>query len=346
MEKMGLKGAPLRRNVKSCEGSGLCCFGCPTDAKQSVQLNYIPDALKHGAKLYANCKVEKLMKKGGRVEEVYARFIHPTTHEKGPVLKVKAKVFVVAAGTIQTPVLLKGSGIGKRSGQLGRNLTLHPTGKALGLFDEEIRGWEGVPQSYSCADFADQGIMFEGAFTPPSVAAPIFLLQGEAHKRVMENFSHVASFGFLVTDESRGKVVRKPNGEALIFYSLGKADLKKCIDGIVLLCRMFFEAGAKEVYLPIHTLPQISSAEEISEIYALNIQPKDLDILAFHPLGTCRMGTNPKTSVIDSNCRVHEMENLFICDGSIFPSSLGVNPQMTIMAFSHRTAEHILKSFF
>jgi len=275
-----------------------------------------------------------------------AQFVHPLTRKRGAKLRVKAKVFVVATGTIHTPILLKSSRVGGRSGQRGRNLTLHPAGKALGLFEEEIRGWEGVPQSYYCADYADKGIMFEGAFTPPSVAAPAFLVQGVAHKRVMESFSHIANFGFLITDESRGRVVRKPNGEALIFYSLGKADLKKFIEGIVLLCRMFFEAGAKEVYLPIHTLPKISSAEEVSEIYAMNIQAKDLDVIAFHPLGTCRMGTSPKDSVIDPNCRVHEMENLFVVDGSIFPSPLGVNPQMTIMAFSHRTAEHILKNFF
>ena len=162
----------------------------------------------------------------------------------------------------------------------------------------------------------------------------------------MEKFSHIACFGFLVTDESRGRVIRKPNGEPLILYSLGNADLKKIIQGTVLLCRMFFEAGAKRVYLPIHNLPVLDSIDEVSELYAEKIKPADLELLAFHPLGTCRMGANPKNSVIDSNCKLHDMENLFVVDGSIFPSSLGVNPQVTIMAISHRTAEFIRKKYF
>ncbi|MFO1519204.1 MAG: GMC family oxidoreductase N-terminal domain-containing protein [bacterium] len=346
LEKMGLKGEPLKRNVNGCEGSGLCCFGCPTDAKQSVQLNYIPQALAQGATLYAHCKVQRLLCEKDEVKEVIAQFHHPLTGEKGARLNVRAKVVVVATGTVQTPLLLKASGVGGRSGQLGRNLTLHPAGKALGLFDEEIRGWEGVPQSYSCADYTDQGIMFEGAFTPPSVAAPVFLLRGIEHKRAMENFSHMASFGFMITDESRGRVVRKPNGEALIFYSLGKNDQRKFIEGTVLLSRMFFEAGAKEVYLPVHPLPKITSIDEVSRLYSMKIKARDLDLLAFHPLGTCRMGKDPARSVLDPQGRVHEMKNLFVCDGSVFPSSLGVNPQVTIMAFSHRMGDYLKSRYF
>jgi GMC oxidoreductase len=346
MEKMGLHGAPLKRNIKGCEGSGLCCFGCPTDGKQSVQLNYIPQALQDGARLYAHCRVEKVFTEGGRATEAVARFVHPVTREKGASLRVRAKVFVLAAGTVHTPLLLQASGLGLRSGQLGRNLTIHPTGKVLALFEEQINGWEGVPQSYSCADFADQGIMFEGAFTPPSIASTGFLLRGKAHKEVMENFSRIACFGFLVTDESRGRVRRKPSGEPLIFYSLGKADLQKIIQGTVLLCRIFFEAGAKRVYLPIHSLPVMDSIDEVSWLHAKKIQAKDLEVLAFHPLGTCRMGRDPARSVVDSNGRLHEIDNLFVCDGSIFPSSLGVNPQVTIMALSHRTAEHIRRNYF
>jgi choline dehydrogenase-like flavoprotein len=346
LEKMGLTGSPLKRNIKGCEGSGLCCFGCPTDGKQSVQLNYIPQALAHGAKLYAHCKVERLVSEKGRVNEVEARFVHPITREKGSSLRVKAKVFVMAAGSIQTPLLLKASGLGGSSDQLGKNLTLHPAGKALGLFDEEIRGWEGVPQSYYCSAYSHQGVMFEGVFTPPSLASTTILLQGRSHKEVMENFSHLASFGFMVTDESRGRVWRKPNGEPLITYSLGKADLKKFIDGTVLLCRMFFEAGAKEIYLPIHSIPKLSSMDEISKIYAANICAKDLEVIAFHPLGTCRMGHDPSQSVVNTYGQVHGTENLFLSDGSVFPSSLGVNPQLTIMAFSIRAASYIKERYF
>ncbi len=341
LEKMGLHGAPLRRNAKSCEGSGLCCFGCPTDAKQSVQLNYIPRALSYGATLYGHCRVDQLISDGKKVTEVLASFVDPLSRKKTASLKVRAKTFILAAGTIGTPLLLKASRLGLKSGQVGKNLTIHPASKALALFDEKIRGWEGVPQSYSCSDYSDQGIMFEGAFTPPSLASSVLLLRGLEHKRVMEQIDHVASFGFLITDESRGRVWRRPNGEALITYFLGKRDLKKIVDGTLLLCRMFFEAGAKEVYLPIHKIPKITSFEETSRLYSENLKARDLEVLAFHPLGTCRMGTDPEKSVVNSYGRVHDLENLYITDGSVFPTSLGVNPQVTIMAFSTRTADFL-----
>ncbi len=346
LEKMGIKGSPLKRNIRGCEGSGLCCFGCPTDAKQSVQLNYIPQALASGAKLYAHCKVQKLNHQNGRVTEVEAQFVHPITREEGSKLKVKAKIFVVAAGTINTPLLLKGSKLAGSSGEVGKNLTLHPAAKAFGLFDQEIKGWEEVPQSYYSSAFSDRGLTFEGIFTPPSVGSTTLLLKGKEHKQAMENYSHLASFGFLVMDQSRGRVWRRPNGEPIITYSLNKSDLKKMIDGTVLLSRMFFEAGAKEVYLPIHSFPKVKSIEEASQIYAENIKAKDLEVFAFHPLGTCRMGQNASDSVVDSYGKVHEMENLYISDGSIFPTSLGVNPQLTIMALSTRMADHIRQKHF
>ncbi len=344
LEKLGLHGQPLKRNVKSCEGSSLCCFGCPTDAKQSMQLNYIPQALEHGAQLYGYCRVEKIEHESGKVTRVLASMIDPVTGEVKSSLRIKAKTFVLAAGALQTPLLLQASGIAKQSKALGRNLTLHPAGKALALFDQTVQGWQGVPQSFYCADYKKQGIMFEGAFMPPSINALSLLVRGKEHKEVMDQFEHVASFGFLISDESRGRVWRAPNGDRIVFYSLNKADLKRFVDAIEVLCRVFFEAGAKKVYIPVHPLPVLNSADEISKLQSAHLKAKDLEVLSFHPLGTCCMGIDPKTSVVNSYGKVHEMENLFISDGSIFPSSLGVNPQITIMAFSSRIADYIRKN--
>ncbi len=344
LEKMGLKGQPLKRNVKACEGSSLCCFGCPTDAKQSVQLNYIPKALENGAELYAHCRVDKIVHRAGSVTEIQAFGLDPFTGKKQASLKIRPKLTVVAAGALQTPLILQASGIGKQSKALGRNLALHPAGKALALFDQLVRGWQGVPQSFYCADYKKQGIMFEGAFMPPSINALSLLVRGREHKDLMDQFDHVASFGFLISDESRGRVVRAPNGDRLVFYSLNEADVKRFVDAVEVLCRVFFEAGAKKVYIPVHSMPVLSSPHEIAKLQS-GLKAKDLEVLSFHPLGTCRMGLDPKNSVVDSQAKVHGFDNLFISDGSIFPSSLGVNPQLTIMAFSSRIADHICKNY-
>lgn len=346
LEKLNLHGIPLKRNVKSCEGSSLCCFGCPTDAKQSVQLNYIPQALEAGAEIYPYTLAKNIIHQGGKATEVIAVRIHPYTRKVRSHLRVKSKIIVVAGGTLQSPLLLKQSGIASRSKALGNNLTLHPAGKALALFDEQVLGWRGVPQSFYCPDYKDQGIMFEGAFMPPSIQALALLVRGQAHKEVMDHFDQVATFGFLISDESRGKVRYTPRGDRLIFYSLNQRDYQKFVEAIRVLCLVFFEAGARKVYPPIHTLPTLNSKSELEKIHVNKLRKKDLELLSFHPLGTCCMGTDIHKSVLNSYGKVHGMENVFVCDGSIFPSSLGVNPQISIMAFASRSAEHILKNYF
>ncbi len=340
LKKMGIEGKPLLRNAKNCEGSGLCTLGCPTDAKQSVQLNFIPQALESGAQLLAQCRVEEIVHVRGKVSEIKAQFIHPLTQEKNATVKIKAKAYILSAGTIYSPLLLKKSKL--NLSQVGKNLTLHPAGKSFALFDEEIRGWEGVPQSYYCDAYAEEGLMFEGIFTPP-MAAPSILLNGLEHKKVMEQYSHLACFGFMISDETRGSVHVGPNGQPLVIYNLIKKDVRKFILGTTLLGRMFIEAGAKEIYTPLHSMPVLKNRSDLEKLESLNISKKDIDLLAFHPLGTCRMGTDSEDSVVNSYGKMHEMENLFISDGSIFPTSLGVNPQMTIMAFSLRIADYLKK---
>lgn len=345
LEKMGLHGIPLKRNVKECEGSSLCCFGCPTDAKQSVQLNYIPQALRAGAEIYPYTLAQKIIHQGGRATEVIAHRIHPRTQKPCASIRVKAKIVVVAGGTLQSPLLLRHSGIGTRSKALGNNLTLHPAGKALALFEDQVLGWRGVPQSFYCPDYKDRGIMFEGAFMPPSIQSLALLVRGKAHKEVMDRFDQVATFGFLISDESRGRVRYTPKGDRLIFYSLNQNDFKKFVDAIQILCRVFFEAGARKVYPPIHNLPVLHSSADLDQINIHNLKKKDLELLSFHPLGTCCMGVDPQSSVVDSHGKVHGMENVFVSDGGIFPSSLGVNPQISIMAFATRTAEYIKRTY-
>jgi len=339
LEKLNLPGHPLHRNIKGCQGSGLCCFGCPTDGKQSVQLNYIPMALKAGAKLYAQCRVTGLKVENGKIHSVECR----SALDPHKTLKVKAKIVVVAAGSIGTPLLLMANRLAKSSGQLGKNLTIHPAAKAYALFDEKVEGWKGVPQSYYADFLKHDGITFEGIFTPPSLSSSSILLGGRKHKEVMENFDRLASFGFLIRENTKGRVQRLPGGHPWITYQLTREDLYKCIQGLVWLARIFFAAGAKVVYPSIHTMPEVKKESDLEKIYSLNPKLTDLDLAAFHPLGTAMMGNDPKSSVVDPFGRIHEYENLFIADGSIFPTNLGVNPQVSIMAFAARNADFIHK---
>lgn len=342
---LGIDVEPIRRNATGCSGSGICCWGCPTNAKKSVNLNAIPLAMQAGAKVYTRCRAEKIVYRRTHVTEVLARFIDPVSRTRGPCMRVKAKAVIASCGTLHTPVLFGRSDIPNASRQLGRNLTLHPASKVFGLFDEEVCGWRGIPQGYFSDALVEEGVKLEGVFLPPAFTASTILLNGKAHREVMNHYKNLAVFGMMVSDTVRGMVVRGISGHSISIYNINKEDLPKYQRGLTHLAECLFAAGAKKVFPGIHTLPVVTREEGAGAIATLKLRSKDLDLQAFHPLGTCRMGADPRDAVLDPNGRVYGLDNLFVADGSIFPTSLGVNPQMTIMAAALKIADHVNKEY-
>lgn len=339
--KLGLKAEPLVRNVSDCKGSGVCSMGCPTNAKQSMALTYIPAALEAGARLIANTQVSRVEFRHGHATGLVAHFLDPETGNRVGKLTVEAKVVILACGTFHTPVLLRRSGVPDPSRLIGRHLTLHPATKALAIFPEEVQGWHEIPQGMFIRDLAAEGIVFEGIFTPPAYTASSFLLNGPAHREVMERYNHLACFGLMVSDTSSGRILRMPNGHALALYNLNKTDVRRFVRGIGMLADIFFAAGATKVFPALHNIPVLTREQGSAPLHETKIHAKDLELQAFHPLGTCRMGADPYESVVDPHCRLYGFDNLYILDGSIFPTSLGVNPQLTIMAASRKIAGYI-----
>ena len=343
LRALGHDIVPLLRNAPQCCGSGACYLGCPTNAKLSMQLNYIPLALQAGARLYTKCCAQKIVMKRRHATEVIGQFVDKD--KKGPLLHVKAKVIIVACGAVHSPVLLKKSGVPDISGKIGHNLTLHPAVKVMALFDEEVRGWEGIPQGYYSEALSEEGIMIVGTYVVPGFTASTLLLSGEAHREVMKQYNHLAIFGMMVSDTTQGRIIRGLKGHAIAIYNINRTDLPKYRGGIKFLTEAFFAAGARKVFLPIHTLPVVTKEQGVRPLMDLKLRNKDLDLYAFHPMGTCRMGADPREAVLDSFARVYGLDNLFVADASIFPTSLGVNPMMTIMAAAHKIAEHIDRDF-
>lgn len=343
IQALGFTGEPLARNAPGCKGSGHCIYGCPIGAKQSMERSYIPAALAAGARLYAQCKVETLTRKGDRITEVKAQFYRVKGVKAPGTLTVRAKIVIVACGTLTTPLLLRHNRLGRESGQLGKNLSLHPATKTVGLFEREISGIQGVPQGLGMENFHEEGLLFEGVFLPPSALSANILLPPRQHRELMEAYRHIGIFGFLVSDTSRGEVHALPNQRPLIIYNMNRRDVAVFAKGLALCAEISFAAGAKRVLLTTHRLSQLDSPADIARFKAAKIRASDLEVSAFHPLGTARMGVDPRRSVIDEQLRVHDLANLYIADGSIFPSSLGVNPQESIMAFAARLADHLHK---
>jgi len=338
-EALGWSGGFLPRNYAGCVGSNRCAFGCPADAKQAMHLTYLPQAVEAGARVISGARVEKVTFQNGVATGVVARVTDEQGRSKR--LVVKARKVVVAAGTFYTPLLLRASGVRHRN--LGRRLTLHPAVKISGLFPgSNFLDAPGVPQSYYIDEFHEEGIMMEGAHVPPDLNSVALPGKPAEHKALMERSHELAMFGFLVSDEPSGTVHRGLGGRPFLRYDLSKLDHERVMRGLKKLCHLFVAAGAKTLYLPSWKLPILEADADIdAQIDAAGIKPIDLEVAAFHPLGTCGFGPSEDTFPLDCDLKVRGKEGLYVADGSVFPTSLGVNPQLSIMAIATRCAWHI-----
>ncbi len=325
---------PLKRNAPACDGQGVCVFGCPTDAKRSTNVSYVPLALKAGAELFAGFRMNRIIVESGRAAGVVA------TTRTGHTLTVRARAVVIACGALTTPLVLARQGVGTRSGQLGQNLSIHPASGALAEFDEQIQPWNGIPQGYSIEELHEEGILFEGANVPLEMTMGMTQIIGPDIIRIAESYDRVASFGFMVEDTSRGRV-REVMGQPMITYNLTDQDIAHIKRAMDVLAQVFFASGARRVLTPFHGFDALESPKDLERLRRTNLKAWDLDMSAYHPLGTARMGRDPSTSVVGPDHEMHDVEKLYVVDGAAVPTSLGVNPQVTIMALATRAAEKI-----
>ncbi|MCP4872403.1 MAG: GMC family oxidoreductase [Proteobacteria bacterium] len=338
-EALGWSGGYLPRNFRGCVGSNRCAFGCPTDAKQAMHVTYLPSAVEAGARVICATRVEKVTFEGNRATGVVARVVEPGG--KGRTLRVKADAVVVAAGTFYTPGLLRASGVRHRN--LGRRVTLHPAVKISAHFPgKDFYDGPGVPQSYYVDEFQQQGVMMEGAHVPPDMGSVALPGKGPEHKRLMEVSRELSTFGFLVSDEPSGTVMRGLGDRPFVRYDIGKADEAKMMLGLKKLAKLYVAAGATKLYLPTWRLPELDAGPNVeAQIDAAGIRAADLEVAAFHPLGTCGFGPDGDTFPLDCDLRVRGRQGLYVADGSVMPSSLAVNPQLTIMVLATRLAWHL-----
>lgn len=331
-DALGWSGDFVWRNVRGCVGSGVCNFGCPTAAKQHVGITYVPRAWDAGATTFTGARARRIVMRAGRARGVEADTVG------GGRLLVECDTVVVACGAIHTPLFLRRQGLGLESGELCRNLAIHPATAVRALFAEQIDMARGVPQSFFVDEFADDGIMLEGAAGPPDYLAMSMPFAGERHRELMLRYQHMSQFGLMVSDLSRGHV-RERAGRVEIRYDLCQEDVQTFKRGIELLCELYAAAGAELMYPPVEGVPELRAGERLS---LGEVRASDLTLMAFHPLGTARADARPAHGVVDGDLKLHGAEGVYVADGSVVPSSIGVNPQITIMALATRLAYHLL----
>lgn len=353
---LGWAAEPLRRNVRGCAHTGFCGYGCPIDAKQSMLITYLPDAMRAGATVISRCRVERLELEGARVVAVRGTFLDalglaPT----GASLRLEARSFVLAAGAIGTPAILLRSGAPDPHQRAGRRTFLHPVVAQVAIMDEVVDGFRGAPQSIASHQFAerggDVGYFLEAAPVQAALLAIALPGFGREHRQRMQQLRHLAPHVALAIDghhdgEEGGRVTLRPSGAPVLDYTVSPKIWAAVREAQRSLARIHLAAGARQSVTG-HTHPIVIEREaDLAKLDAADYGPNKVGMYSAHVMGGAGMSDDPRRGVVrPEDLRHHQLDNLHVVDGSVFPTSLGVNPQESIYGLAHLVAGRLAEAW-
>ena len=327
-KRLGYAGGLAPRNTPGCVGCGACNFGCPVNGKATVNLNLMARAVQAGARIQAETRVQSVDVEGRRVVGVSGRMHHPDTGASGGRVRVRARHTVLSAGAVGTPRLLHHCGLAEELVEVGEGLLVHPGSAVLALFDEEVDVFQGATQGCYFHDPELPGLLPHTWTSPPEVVSMLLAPHYGSIKATFGVLRRIGGVLALVSDHGHGRVGAFPDGRADISYTFDPHDIEQILEGMILCARVLLEAGATELYAIAHGVPATGDLELFSRaMRAASI--RDFVLYSSHPMATCRMGRT-----IDGGGHARGVEGLSIHDASVFPSSLGVNPQLSTMTVS------------
>jgi choline dehydrogenase-like flavoprotein len=351
---LGFRVATIPRNARGCTVCDLCSFGCRHGGKQDMRRTYLADAALQGARFLVDAKVLRVTHTAGRATgaDVVAR----DANGQQRAISISAKTVVVAAGSIHTPALLLRSGLTNR--HIGANLHLHPTTAVCGEFAEPIRSWSGPPQTRYCDEFANldgsgHGVRLEVSPAHPGLWGLGLAWPSQAeHRRRMERVAYLANIIVLSRDTHGGKVTLDRHGEPRLAYHIARDDAGRLLRGATEALRVLAAAGATEIISPhqrnLAFRPSDGGKNRferyLHDVAAAGSRVNDLGLFSAHQLSSCRVAANARQGAVRPDGRTHELENLYVADGSLMPTACGVNPMLTIAALAHYLAQHIRES--
>jgi choline dehydrogenase-like flavoprotein len=351
-EKLGWSFRIAPRNTDerrySFETAGFMGFGDQTGAKQSTAKTYLQDAYDRGALLMTRCRVQRILVERGRAGGVEASWSDPHSGRSAKVT-VRAPQVVVACGSLESPALLLRSEIGGPA--VGDYLRLHPCTLMSGFYRDDLEAWKGAPQAGLVHEFENieqgYGFLIEGVhYTTAGAAAVLPYMGAASHKQAMSNLRHCATWMGVLRDRGHGHVTIDRAGRAVPWYSLtDELDVRNTRQAIEAQARLHEAAGAEQIYAAAAGALPWRRGDELDAFIAraqrIPLRAGGWRLGSAHQLGTCRMGTNPNTSVANPWGELHQIKGAWIGDASAFPTASGTNPMITIMALAHRNAQAI-----
>ena len=329
------------RFAPECRGCGVCAFGCPSGGKRTAQETYLARADRVGDRLYADARVDGVFPESGGQLELRGVFLRRYTAKAVRSLRVRAKAVVLSAGAFGTPRILRRSALPAGGLKPGQRFTLHPAVGLLAVFDEPLKAWNGIPQSIRLRQEADPRLWAAGFFAPPEMIAQLSPGAGYDLKSRMADYPKMGGYVVHIEEQnSGGEILESSSGGEQIRYRLDSSDIGRMKKGLISLVEALARGGARKIQLGSNRarpLDPLAAREAIDDSDA-----SEWLLGGFHPTGTCPMGSRPAEGTVDADGRVWGVENLYISDASVFPSAPGVPPQLTVMAFAHRLANHLL----
>jgi choline dehydrogenase-like flavoprotein len=355
--KIGISAEIIPRNVKGCWNLGSCGLGCPTNAKQSMLVTTIPSSLKAGAKLFYQTRAEHFEFEGKKVKALVCAGIQVNgVRVSDKTMRITARHYVVSGGAINSPVLLKRSKAPDPHGLLGKRTFLHPVAFSSAVFDEKVEGWAGAPQSIYSDHFIHHnphngpiGYKLEATPIHPGLMSVLIGGHGKSLAERFKDYPNTQMMLALLRDgfhpESEGgTAMLNVDGSAMLHYPLSDYVLEGFRQALLTMAEVQFAAGAKKV-LPMHEqgTRYTSWAEAKAGIAKFDMKPYLVGAGSAHIMGGCAMAGKETKGVVRPDGVHWQIENLSVHDGSVFPTSIGANPQLSIYGTVNRMATQLAK---
>lgn len=347
--EQGVKGLGLDRepnrygvvdaNIAGCLGCGYCNYGCAFGKKLSVldtvlpraQADFGPDAVR----ILAECSARRIERDGARATGVLCRL------SDGRELRVKANTVVVAAGALASSLLLQRSKIGGKVA--GRGVCFNMAAPMTGEFEQRLDAFDGLQITHTLEPAGEDGLILETWFNPVGAQALVMPGWFSDHFRNMRRYAHMTCVGAVVGTERNGSVRRSLLGrEMKLDFKPTPDDLARLVRGLKLSGRIMLEAGAIRVMANTFRYEPIESVDQLDELDRHVRDNTDITLNSAHPQGGNAVDRDPSKGVVGPDFRVHGFDNLHLCDASVFPSAVTVNPQLTVMALAELAASELV----